>query len=98
MQFLLAFNVEREFKNMKKASKIMVLIAAALLSVGITVRAAQIGGEITFTGSVFARWSFNTLQHFEITLRDAHPAVRKIVRARRPNRRAGHRFLKATET
>ena len=37
---------------MKKASKITVLIAATLLSVGVTLRAAQITGEITFTGSV----------------------------------------------
>ena len=53
MQLLLAFkSKEKQFKNMKKASKITVLIAAALLSVGVTLRAAQITGEITFTGAV----------------------------------------------
>src|ERR1043166_2586625 len=37
---------------MKKASKITVLIVAALISVGATLRAAKISGEITFTGAV----------------------------------------------
>ena len=37
---------------MKNASKMMVLIAAALLSAGGTVRAAQISGDISFTGAV----------------------------------------------
>src|SRR4249920_2377063 len=37
---------------MKKASKITVLIAAAFISAGVTLHAAGITGEITFTGGV----------------------------------------------